>query len=219
MRCLRESALGLGSLSIHYSLDIYDMLLAKDFVAYLSRRLVQRLSPAYIDTANPQGLAQQIGDVIIDDLSIEDNLNDEVREILEQYTDYMRKEGVSYQDMFRKIKSTMVTQRKIIRASGRESNDNMKLSRDKITDLSHTIAAMLRKQRETRVKREQNDTRLEIVKTFTEALLTDEKADKDARTKVLNQKKGILEGSEEFEILHRRYYSEELKKLGVELDS
>lgn len=219
MRCLRESTVGLRAYSIHYSLDIYDMLLAKDFVAYLSRRLVQRLSPVYIDTANPQGLAQQIGDVIIEDLSIEDKLNDEVREILEQYTDYMRKEGVSYQDMFRKIKSTMVTQRKIIRASGRESNDNMKLSRDKITDLSHTIAAMLRKQRETRVKKEQNETRLEIVKTFTEALLTDEKADKDARTKVLNQKKGILEGSEEYDILHRRYYSEELKKLGVELDS
>jgi hypothetical protein len=62
----------------------------------------------------------------------------------------MRKEGVSYQDMFRKIKSTMVTQRKIIRASGRESHDNMKLSRDKITDLSHNLASMLRKQRETR---------------------------------------------------------------------
>lgn len=217
MRCLREDPLELKPLSIHYQLDIYDMLLAKDFVAYLSRRLVQRLTPSFIDTANPQGLAVQIADAIIEDLSIEDQLNDEVREILEQYTDYMRKEGVSYQDMFRKIKSTMVTQRKIIRASGRESNDNMKLSRDKITDLSHTLAAMLRKQRETRVKREQNETRLEIVKTFTEALLTDEKADKDARAKVLSQKKGILEGSEEFEILHRRYYAEELKKLGVDL--
>ena len=193
------------------------MLIAKEFVAYLSRRLVQRLSPTYIDTANPAGLAQQIADVIIKDLSVEDELNDEVREILEQYTDYMRKEGVSYQDMFRKIKSTMVTQRKIIRASGRESNDNMKLSRDKITDLSHNLASMLRKQRETRLKKDPNDTRLEIVKAFTEILLVEEKADKDARTKVLSQKKGILEGSEEYEILHKRYYAEELKKLGIDL--
>ena len=193
------------------------MLIAKELVAYLSRRLVQRLSPAFIDTANPEGLAQQIAAVIVTDLEIEDRLNDEVREILEQYTEYMRNNAVSYQDMFRKIKSTMVRERKIIRAAGRETNDGMKLSRDKITDLSHTLAAMLRKQRETRVKKEQNDVRLEIVKSFTDILQVEEKADRDARAKVLTQKKNILEGSEEFEILHKRYYAEELKKLGVDL--
>lgn len=193
------------------------MLIAKELVAYLSRRLVQRLSPAFIDTANPEGLAQQISAVIVTDLEIEDRLNDEVREILEQYTEYMRNNAVSYQDMFRKIKSTMVRERKIIRAAGRETNDGMKLSRDKITDLSHTLAAMLRKQRETRVKKEQNDVRLEIVKAFTDILQVEEKADRDARAKVLTQKKNILEGSEEFEILHKRYYAEELKKLGVDL--
>lgn len=192
------------------------MLLAKEFVGYLSRRLVQRLSPAFIDTANPAALAEQLGDVIVADLEIEDLLNDEVREILEQYTEYMRREGVSYQDMFRKIKSTMVTQRKIIRAAGRDSGDGMKLSRDKVTDLSHQIANMLRKQRDARVKREPNEVRLEIVKVFTEVLQTDEKADRDARAKVSSQKKGILEGSEEYEILHKRYYAEELKKLGID---
>lgn len=193
------------------------MLIAKEFIGYLSRRLVQRLSPAYLDTANPQGLAQGIADAIVKDLEVEDKLNDEVRDILDQYSDYMRKEGVSYQDMFRKIKSTMVTQRKIIRASGRESGDNMKLSRDKITDLSHQLASLLRKQRETRVKKDANEVRLEIVKAFTEILQVEEKADRDARAKVLNQKKGILEGSEEYEILHKRYYAEELKKLGIDL--
>ena len=142
-----------------------------------------------------------------------------MREILEQYTEYMRNNAVSYQAMFRKIKSTMVRERKIIRAAGRETNDGMKLSRDKITDLSHTLAAMLRKQRETRVKKEQNDVRLEIVKAFTDILQVEEKADRDARAKVLTQKKNILEGSEEFEILHKRYYAEELKKLGVDLGS
>ena len=192
------------------------MLLAKEFVGYLSRRLVQRLSPAFIDTANPAALAEQLGDVIVADLEIEDLLNDEVREILEQYTEYMRREGVSYQDMFRKIKSTMVTQRKIIRAAGRDSGDGMKLSRDKVTDLSHQIANMLRKQRDARVKREPNEVRLEIVKVFTEVLQTDEKADRDARAKVSSQKKGILEGSEEYEILHKRYYAEELIKLGID---
>jgi len=192
------------------------MLLSKEFVGYLSRRLVQRLSPAFIDTANPAGLAEQLGDVIVADLEVEDKLNDEVREILEQYTEYMRREGVGYQDMFRKIKSTMVTQRKIIRAAGRDSGDGMKLSRDKVTDLSHQIANMLKKLRDARVKREPNEVRLEIVKVFTEVLQTDDKADRDARAKVVSQKKNILEGSEEYEILHKRYYGEELKKLGID---
>ena len=57
----------------------------------------------------------------------------------------MRREGVSYQDMFRKIKNTMVQQRKIVRASGRDTGDNMKLSRDKITDISHKLIAAMRK--------------------------------------------------------------------------
>jgi uncharacterized protein len=193
------------------------MLIAKEFIGYLSRRLVQRLTPVYLDTANPAGLAKAIEDVIVKDLSVEDALNNEVRTILEQYTDYMRKEGVSYQEMFRKIKSTMLNQRKIIRASGREAGDNMKISRDKITDLSHTLNAMLRKQRDARLKKDANETRLEIVRAFTEILQVEEKADKDARTKVLSQKKGILEGSEEYDILHKRYYGEELKKLGIDL--
>lgn len=193
------------------------MLIAKEFIAYLSRRLVQRLTPVYLDTANPAGLAKAIEDVIVKDLSVEDALNDEVRAILEQYTDYMRKEGVSYQEMFRKIKNTMLNQRKIIRASGREAGDNMKISRDKITDLSHTLSAMLRKQRDARLKKDPNETRLEIVRAITEILQVEEKADKDARTKVLSQKKGILEGSEEYDILHKRYYGEELKKLGIDL--
>lgn len=193
------------------------MLIAKEFLGYLSRRLVQRLVPVYIDSANPAALAEAIAALVTAELEIEDKLNDEVRDLLEQYSDYMRKEGVSYQEMFRRIKNTMVTQRKIIRASGRDTGDNMKLSRDKITDLSHKIATAMRKQRDVRVKKDVNDVRLEIVKGFTEALQIEEKADRDARAKVLSQKKGILEGSEEYEILHKRYYGEELKKLGVNL--
>jgi hypothetical protein len=193
------------------------MLLAKEFLGYLSRRLVQRLIPTYLDSANPQGLAESISLLVTQELEIEDKLNDEVRDMLEQYSEQMRRDGVSYQEMFRKIKNTLVNQRKIIRSSGRDTGDNMRLSRDKITDLSHKITASLRKQRDTRVKKDVNDVRLEIVKAFTEILLVEDRADRDARAKVLSQKKGILEGSEEYEILHKRYYGEELKKLGVDL--
>lgn len=195
------------------------MLLAKELVGYLSRQLVKRLAPKSIDAVNPAGTAELIQKIITDELEIEDKLNEEVRELLGQYADYMRQESISYQEMFRKIKNQMVQKRKIIRASGRDTNDNMKLSRDKITDLSHKILAALKKSREVRVKKAENDIRLEIVAGFTELLLTEEKVDRDARAKVRSIKRDIPEGSEEFELLQKRYYAEELKKLGIDLNS
>ena len=195
------------------------MLLAKELVGYLSRQLVKRLAPKSIDAVNPAGTAELIQKVITDELEIEDKLNEEVRELLGQYSDYMRQESISYQEMFRKIKNQMVQKRKIIRASGRDTNDNMKLSRDKITDLSHKILSALKKSREVRVKKAENDIRLDIVGGFTELLLTEEKVDRDARAKVRSIKRDIPEGSEEFDLLQKRYYAEELKKLGIDLNS
>lgn len=158
-----------------------------------------------------------IGEIVEEDLAVEDRLNDEVREVLSQYSDYMRREGVSYQDMFRRIKNTLITQRKVIRASGRDSGDPMKLSRDKVNDISHKVVTALRKSREFRLKRDPNDVRLELVKVMTEMLQTEEKVDRAARTKIRSQKREITEGTEEWDLLHKRYYAEELKKLGIDL--
>jgi uncharacterized protein len=193
------------------------MLLAREFVDYVSRQIVRKLTPRWIETTDNLVAADFIAVVVEEDLSIEDRLNDEVRELLSQYSEYMRREGVSYQDMFRRIKSTLITQRKVIRASGRDSGDSMKLSRDKINDISHKIVAALRKSRDFRLKREPNDVRLELVKVMTEILVTEEKVDKAARIKIRTQKKEIAEGTEEWDLLHRRYYAEELKKLGIDL--
>ena len=195
------------------------MLLAREFVAYLSRQLVKRLTPGVIETSAPESVAGKIAETITEELAVEDRLNDEVRDLLSQYSDYMRREGVSYQEMFRRIKNTLITQRKVIRASGRDSGDSMKLSRDKINDLSHKIVAALRKSRDFRLKRDPNDVRLEMVKIITELLQTEEKVDRAARTKIRTQKREITEGTEEWELLHKRYYAEELKKLGIDLDS
>jgi hypothetical protein len=193
------------------------MLLAREFVDYVSRQIVKRLTPQWIETTDAQVAAAFIANVIEEDLAIEDSLNDEVREMLSQYTEYMRREGVSYQDMFRKIKNTLITQRKVIRAAGRDSGDHMKLSRDKINDISHKIVAELRKSRDFRVKRQPNDVRLELVKVVTDLLVTEEKVDRAARTKIRTQKRDIPEGTEEWDLLHKRYYAEELKKLGIDL--
>ena len=194
------------------------MLIAREFIAYLSRQLIRRLSPQVIETSDGAAAAEVIANIIEDELAVEDRLNDEVRDLLSQYSEYMRRENVSYQEMFRRIKNTLISQRKVIRASGRDSGDNMKLSRDKINDISHKLVTQFRKAREFRLKRDQNDVRLEIVKAMTELLTVEEKVDRAARTKIKTQKKEIPEGSEEWDLLHRRYYGEELKKLGIDLN-
>jgi hypothetical protein len=192
------------------------MLLPREFVAYLSRQIVRRLSPGTIETHTPEKVVELVHGLISDELASEDKLNEEVRDILEQYSDYMRREGVSYQEMFRKAKNTLVQQRKIVKASGRDTGDAMKLSRDKITDVSHKLIAAMRKSRDLRMKKDMNDARLEIVKAFTEILQVEEKADRAARDKVRSMKRDIPEGSEEWDILQKRYYAEELKKYGID---
>jgi len=120
--------------------------------------------------------------------------------------------------MFRRIKNTLISQRKVIRASGRDSGDAMKLSRDKVSDISHKIVDMLRRSRELRLKdKDPNNVRLEIVRNMTELLVAEEKVDRTARLKIRSQKREIPEGTEEWDLLHKRYYSEELKKFGIDL--
>jgi hypothetical protein len=193
------------------------MLLAREFIGYLSRQLVRRLSPTVLETANPAAVAELIAGIIQEDLSEEDRLNDEVRDLLDEYSEYMRREGVSYQEMFRRIKNQLMAKRKLIRASGRDSSDAMKLSRDKVNDLSHKIVSGLRKSREVRVRKDANEIRLAVVKEFTDLLQFEERVDRTARAKVRSQKRDIPEGGEEYDLLHRRYYAEELKKLGIDL--
>jgi hypothetical protein len=194
------------------------MLLAREFVSYIAKQLVKSLSPGTIETPTPDLVADKIAEVISEELAVEDRLNDEVRDLLSQYSEYMRREGVSYQEMFRRIKNTLISQRKVVKASGRDTGDAMKLSRDKVSDISHKIIEMLRKSRELRLRnKDSNAVRLEIVRLITEVLMTEDKVDRAARAKIRTQKRDIPEGSEEWDILLRRYYSEELKKLGIDI--
>lgn len=192
------------------------MLLPREFVAYLSRQIVRRLTPATIDSPAPDRVTELVNNVVSDELAAEDKLNDEVREKLEEYSDYMRREGISYQDMFRKAKNALIQQKKIVRASGRDTGDAMKLSRDKINDISHKLVEAMRKSRDLRMKKDKNDVRLEIVKAFTEILQVEDKADRASRDKVRSLKKEVPEGSEEWDILQKRYYAEELKRFGID---
>ena len=195
------------------------MLLAREFIGYLSRQLVARLSPTAFETSDPVVAAGLVAQIIEEDLSIEDKLNDEVREILEDYSEYMREQNISYQEMFRKIKKQLLAQRKLTRAAGRDTGDQMKLSRDRVNELSHKLVAEMRKSRDFRVRKDPNDLRLALVREMTDLLQMEDRVDQAARQKVRTQKREITEGGEEFDILHKRYYADELKKLGVNLNA
>ena len=101
------------------------MLLSREFISYLSRQLVRRMTPQIIETSSNESAAEMISLLIEEELQVEDRLNDEVRDLLSQYSDYMRRESVSYQEMFRRIKNTLISQRKVIRASGRDTGDHL----------------------------------------------------------------------------------------------
>ena len=66
------------------------MLLAREFVGYITRQTIRKLSPQWLETTDLQVAAEFLAAIIEDDLAVEDQLNDEVRELLSQYSEYMR---------------------------------------------------------------------------------------------------------------------------------
>jgi hypothetical protein len=67
------------------------------------------------------------------------------------------------------------------------------------------------------VRSDSNELRLAWGREMTDLLLLADRIDKAARQKIRTQKRDIAEGGEEYDLLHRRYYAEELKKLGINL--
>ena len=91
----------------------------------------------------------------------------------------------------------------------------MRVSRDKVNKLAHTIADTLAEVPECDFLEDRNTIRQEARKAL-EKLLTEEmRIDAAARQKIASQRKIILEGSQEWEILYRKYYNDEVKKLGL----
>jgi len=91
------------------------MSLQKEYVHYLSRRVVDELiKREMIETSEVVSLREKILAVMETELGLEDRINEEVREILKDYADEMRNKGVSYQDMFKKVKNKLVKDKKVV---------------------------------------------------------------------------------------------------------
>jgi hypothetical protein len=89
-----------------------------------------------------------------------------------------------------------------------------RLSREKINHLSKRILEVLSKNDSVEYLDDPNEVRLSIVRAIEEEMRLYDQLDKKATDKIQSQKKAIEEGSREWEILYRKYYNEELSKLG-----
>ena len=91
----------------------------------------------------------------------------------------------------------------------------MRISRDKLNKLAHTIADTLAEIPECDFLEDRNTIRQEARKALEKLLLDETKIDAAARLKIASQRKIIMEGSQEWDILYRKYYNDEVKKLGI----
>jgi len=91
------------------------MLLSRDYVGHMASEIAKRLlANKMIECDAPAELAERIRIKMSEELSVEDRINEEVREILNQHADEMRRTGVSYQEMYKKVKGELARQRKLI---------------------------------------------------------------------------------------------------------
>jgi len=90
------------------------MSLQKEYVRYVSRRVVEELIKRdMIEVRDTLFLQERVVAVMDMELSVEDRINEEVRSILKDYTEEMRRTGVSYQEMFKIVKNKLVKDKKV----------------------------------------------------------------------------------------------------------
>jgi hypothetical protein len=91
----------------------------------------------------------------------------------------------------------------------------MRLSREKTVRLSHVVTDVLVGSDQVEFVEDRSTIRQSVVEIITGLLKEEEAVDTQVRTKISSQKKEIVEGSEEWDVLYRKYYAEELRRMGI----
>jgi hypothetical protein len=91
----------------------------------------------------------------------------------------------------------------------------MRISRDKVSRLTKSVFESLREFEQLIFVEDPQTIRLEIRAALDHLLEEEEGLDKAARQKIESQKRTIVEGTQEWDILYRKYYADEVKKLGI----
>lgn len=91
------------------------MRLPREYVAYMAKEVVKRLAAErLIQVDQPAYVNEVMTQVMLEEIGVEDHVNDEVRKILETYDSQMQAMGVSYEEMFKKVKRQLVRERNIV---------------------------------------------------------------------------------------------------------
>lgn len=195
--------------------NIGSMILSRDYLQYLCQQLVDGLAKQHIKLGSPEVVMQKVREAVLNEMSAEDRLNEEARLLLERHAEEMRDAGASYQEAFKHVKRQLGKEKGVVPASGRDT-DGTKISRDKVNKLSHVVVDLLAgMKKEVELLKPKNDVRLEALRVFHEHFKAEEKMEARVRDKILSQKRQIVEGSQEWDLLFRRYYGEEMKKIGI----
>src|SRR5579871_2498805 len=183
------------------------MILSRDYIAYLCQQLVNGLAKNnFIKLGSPEVVLQKVKEAFMNEMTAEDRLNDEVKVLLERHAEEMREAGATYQEAFKHVKRQLAKEKGVVSA----------LARDKVNKLSHVVVDLLAgMKKENELLKPKNDVRLEALRILHEHLRAEEKLESRVRDKITSQKRQIVEGSQEWDLLFRRYYGEEMKKLGV----
>jgi uncharacterized protein len=91
----------------------------------------------------------------------------------------------------------------------------MRLTREKVVRISHQLIDLLVQSNDVEFVEDRDTIRQHMVQTMTNVLKEEEKVEVEVRKRITSQKKEILEGSEEWDVLFRKYYSEELRRMGI----
>jgi hypothetical protein len=91
----------------------------------------------------------------------------------------------------------------------------VRISREKINKLAHAVADTLAETESVDFIEDRNTIRQETRRVLEQLMVEEAKIDAAARQKIESQRRTILEGSQEWDILYRKYYNEEVKKLGI----
>jgi hypothetical protein len=91
------------------------MHLPREYVVYMAKQVLKRLrDQSLIQYDQPDFVTEVITQVALDEVGVEDRLNEEVRKILEEHGEEMKRVGASYEEMFKKVKKQLVKERKIV---------------------------------------------------------------------------------------------------------
>jgi len=91
------------------------MIFSREYVGYLARRTAKHLIDVKLITTTHLPLVEgRVASGLIEELSLEDRINEEVRVILEAYSEEMRKTGAQYAEMFKKVKGELARKYKAV---------------------------------------------------------------------------------------------------------